>query len=68
MLAIIVVLISAYGLITGDFTLQPFMMFFLGLLMLILGLKEIQQERKITGWFAIVTFLFILFVSIQGFY
>lgn len=66
-LSVIVILIAAYGFITEDFKFQSFMLFFLGLLMLVLGLKEFQQERKSTGWLAIVTCLFVLFVSIKGF-
>ena len=65
--SIIVVSIAAYGLITHDYQLNFLMIFFLGLLMLILGIKEFQQDRKVYGWFLIGVFLFSIFVSIQNF-
>ncbi|MFF2176436.1 DUF3953 domain-containing protein [Lysinibacillus sp. NPDC058147] len=43
------------------------MIFFLGLFMLTLGIKEFQRKRKVYGWFLIGVFLFSIFVSIQGF-
>ncbi|MDQ0273687.1 multisubunit Na+/H+ antiporter MnhE subunit [Cytobacillus purgationiresistens] len=66
-ISIIVFIIAMYSLITKDFKYQSLMIFSLGLLMLVLGLKEFQQERKSIGWLSIITCIFILFVSIQGF-
>ncbi|MGE6514050.1 DUF3953 domain-containing protein [Lysinibacillus sphaericus] len=43
------------------------MIFFLGLFMLILGIREFQRERNVYGWLLIVVFLFSVFVSIQSF-
>ncbi|ACA40194.1 hypothetical protein Bsph_2654 [Lysinibacillus sphaericus C3-41] len=43
------------------------MIFFLGLLMLILGIKEFQREQKVYGWLFIGVFLLIEYVSIQTF-
>ncbi|MFJ7734617.1 DUF3953 domain-containing protein [Lysinibacillus sp. NPDC097231] len=40
---------------------------FLGLFMLIWGIREFQQERKVFGWLLIVLFLFSVFVSVQSF-
>lgn len=65
-LAVIVVLISGYGLITNNFELQPYMMFFLGIMMLVMGLDELQNGRKEYGWISLVVFLLLLFVSIKG--
>ncbi|KOP69772.1 hypothetical protein AMS59_22975 [Lysinibacillus sp. FJAT-14745] len=65
--SIIAFSLSAYGLITRDFQLNFLMIFFLGLFMLTLGIKEFQRERKAYGWFLIGVFLFSIFVSIQGF-
>ncbi|WP_255250341.1 DUF3953 domain-containing protein [Lysinibacillus fusiformis] len=42
------------------------MILFLGVLLLILGLKEFQKERKINGWLYIGVFLFLVFVSITS--
>ncbi|MCM2531658.1 DUF3953 domain-containing protein [Neobacillus pocheonensis] len=66
-LAVIVILISGIGLFTKIFDFQPYMMFFFSLFMLVMGLEEFQKGRKGIGWISIVVFLFLLFVSIQGF-
>ena len=56
-----------YGLITEDFKFQPYMMLFLGLTMLVMGLREFQKGQKGYGWLSIIVFIFILFVSIKSF-
>lgn len=65
--SIIVVSFSAYGLITKNYQLNFLTTFFLGLVMLVWGIKEFQQERKVYGWLLIVLFLFSVYVSIQSF-
>ncbi|MFC7746895.1 DUF3953 domain-containing protein [Lentibacillus kimchii] len=42
-------------------------MLLLSLLMLVLGLEQFRINKKLLGWLLIAVFLFILFVSIQGF-
>ncbi|MGE7988118.1 DUF3953 domain-containing protein [Lysinibacillus fusiformis] len=64
--SILVVSFSTYGIITGDYRLNFLMIFFLGILLLILGLKEFQKERKVNGWLFIGVFLFSVFVSITS--
>ncbi|WP_404454984.1 DUF3953 domain-containing protein [Oceanobacillus kapialis] len=66
-LSIVTIFLASYGLITGNFTLQPFMIFSLSLLMLVTGLIEFRKEGKNYGWLFVITFLFLLFVSIQTF-
>jgi hypothetical protein len=66
-LSVVVILFASYGLITKNFELQPFMIFFLGLMMLIMGLDEFRKKRTAFGWLFVVVFLFSLFVAIQGF-
>ncbi|MDQ0232588.1 YczI family protein [Metabacillus malikii] len=66
--AVIVVFIAGYGLITKNFDFQSYMMFFLSLMMLVMGLEEFRKERKVMGWISIVTFVFLLFVSLLGFF
>ncbi|MGE7750713.1 DUF3953 domain-containing protein [Lysinibacillus fusiformis] len=66
--SIIVVLLSTYSIITSDYQLNFLVLFFLGLLMLIIGIKEFQRERKVSGWLNIGVFLFSIFVSIQIFF
>ncbi|MGF0469922.1 DUF3953 domain-containing protein [Lysinibacillus fusiformis] len=65
--SIIVVSLSTYGIITDDDQLNFLMIFFLGLLMLILGIKEFQREQKVYGWLFIGVFLLIEYVFIQTF-
>ncbi|MBG9753871.1 DUF3953 domain-containing protein [Lysinibacillus sphaericus] len=65
--SIIVVSLSTYGIITDDYQLNFLMIFFLGLLMLILGIKEFQREQKVYGWLFIGVFLLIEYVFIQTF-
>ncbi|WP_240186283.1 DUF3953 domain-containing protein [Lysinibacillus fusiformis] len=42
------------------------MILFLGVLLLILGLKEFQKERKVNGLLFIGVFLFLVIVSIYS--
>ena len=67
-LAVIVTFIAGYGLITNNHEFQSYMMFFLSLFMLVMGLEEFQKGRKVIGWISIAAFLFILFVSLQDFF
>lgn len=64
--SIIGISLAAYGLITQDYQLSFLMIFFLGLTMLILGIQELQRERKVYGLFLIGVFLFSMYVSIQS--
>jgi apolipoprotein N-acyltransferase len=64
-LAVIVALIAGYGLFTGNFKFQTYMMFFLGLMLLVMGIDEFQKGRKGYGLISIVAFLFILFVFVS---
>jgi hypothetical protein len=66
-LAVIVVFISGYVLITKNYGLQPYTMFFTGLLMLVMGLYEFQNGRKEYGYLGIIVSIFLFFVSFQGF-
>ncbi|MDR4924814.1 DUF3953 domain-containing protein [Peribacillus simplex] len=66
-LAMIVLAVSVYQLITGNFDLMPYSMLFLGALMLVTGLVELQKDRKGGFLGCVVVSLFLFFVSIQGF-
>lgn len=67
-LAIIVLTLSVYQLITDNFEVMPYSMLFLGALMLVIGLAELQKDRKgFGGYMCIVVSLFLFFVSIQDF-
>ncbi|MGE8022565.1 DUF3953 domain-containing protein [Peribacillus frigoritolerans] len=65
-LAIIVLGLSAYQLITETFVM-PYLMLIVGAFMLVTGLVELQKDRKGGFWGCVVVSLFLFFVSIQGF-
>ncbi|WP_186673750.1 DUF3953 domain-containing protein [Sporosarcina sp. BP05] len=66
-LSVIVIALAGYGLITKNFEFMPYMMFFLGAFILVMGVLELQAKRMTN---AIISFLgsaFILFVAIYTF-
>ncbi|MCY9140261.1 DUF3953 domain-containing protein [Peribacillus frigoritolerans] len=66
-LAIVVIILTGNNRIT-ETELVPYYMFFLGALILVTGLSELQKDRKgFWGHMNIVISLFIFLVSIQGF-
>lgn len=65
--SIITVAFAGYGLFTRDFQFQAYMMLFLGLTMLVLGLQEFKRNKKVTGWMLIGVFAFSIFAAIQSF-
>ncbi|NOU98574.1 DUF3953 domain-containing protein [Paenibacillus planticolens] len=68
-IAVIIICISSYLLITKEFELMPYLMLLLAIFMLVTGLVEYQRNRKgFWGYLSIVVSLFILFVSIHGFF
>lgn len=62
-LSVITVLLAGYGLLTKNFMLQPLMVFFLGLLILVMGLDEFRKGRKGFGYLCIAIAIFISFES-----
>lgn len=66
--AVIAAFIGVYGLITKNFEFQSYMMFFLSLMILVMGLEEFRKERKFSGWVSIFAFLFVLFASLFPFF
>ena len=66
-LAIVVIVLSSYSLIT-ETDLMPYCLFILGALILMTGLSELQKDRKgFWGYMNIVISFFIFFVSIESF-
>ncbi|MEW5551341.1 DUF3953 domain-containing protein [Peribacillus frigoritolerans] len=67
-LTIVVIVLSGYSLITQTLELMPYYMFFLGALILVTELAEIQKDRKgFWGYINIAISLFVFFASIQAF-
>ncbi len=65
--SVLTVAFATYGLITKNYEYQGYMILFMGLMALVMGIKEIQQKRKMMGWFFIIGFVFTFCVAIQGF-
>ena len=63
----ITIALAGYGLITENYDFSKYMILFLGLALLVMGIEEIRQNKKWIGWFLIAVFAFSLFVSIQSF-
>ena len=67
-LAIIVIILASYSLIT-DTELMPYYSFFLAALILVTGIAELQKKRKgFTGYMCIGIAFFVFLVSIQSFF
>ena len=67
-LAIIVIILASYSLIT-ETDLLPYYMFFLAALLLVTGLGEFQKDRKgFKGYMSIGIAFFVFLVSIQSFF
>ena len=65
--ATLVLLFVLYGFITRSFAYQPYMIFFLGLMMLIIGLEEYQKGRKLGSWLGLGGFFYAMYVAVEGF-
>jgi len=67
--SVIGIVLAGYGLVTQNFKFMPFMMFSLGITMLVAGLIELKRKPKsFWGYMNIAATLFLFFVSIQGFF
>ncbi|MCK2020899.1 DUF3953 domain-containing protein [Peribacillus frigoritolerans] len=66
-LALVVIVLSGYSLTAQTLELMPYYMFFLGALILVIGLAELQKDRKVWGYMNIFISLFVFFASIQAF-
>lgn len=63
-LAIIVFALSAYGLLTHEYEVIPYMLLLLGLMVLTTGTIEIQEKRKVTAIISFSSAGFGLFVGV----
>lgn len=66
-LAAIGMILAIYGLVTGNFQFQNYMMLALGLMFLVMGIRAFKEAKKWNGWLFTLTALFALFVAVQGF-
>lgn len=65
--AIITGALAIYGLATESIDVTPYMMFFMGIMILTIGISEIQRERKRMGFISIIVSIFVFYVSMQDF-
>lgn len=66
-LNVIVVVIAVYVLLKQNFTLLPYVMLTVGILVLVAGIEKIQKDRKeFSGYMFVLTSLFIFFISAQA--
>ncbi|WP_010095349.1 DUF3953 domain-containing protein [Ornithinibacillus scapharcae] len=65
-LALTVIILATYGLITQDFKYQSLMMFVLSMMMLVIAISEFKKSRTGYGWVSLIAFVFLLLVSLQG--
>ncbi|MBP2242962.1 hypothetical protein J2Z40_003544 [Cytobacillus eiseniae] len=65
--AVITFLLASYGFFTKDFTFGEYMIFFMSLTMLVMGVESFKKGERGMGSFLIAVFLFSLYVSIEGF-
>ena len=67
-LAIVVIVLSGYSLITGA-ELLNYVLIFMAIMILMNGVSELQKDKKaFWGYMSIAISFFILYVSLNGFY
>jgi hypothetical protein len=62
LLVVLVITMASYGLLTESHWLQPYMLFTLCFMMLVMGLEEFQQGRKAYGYLNLFVSMFLLTV------
>lgn len=65
--AIITGVMAVYALIFQNFEVIPYMMLSQGVMLLAIGLNEMNEERKKAGVVVIIASLFVFFVGIYTF-
>jgi Protein of unknown function (DUF3953) len=66
-LSVIVMALAGYSLFTKNFEFMSYMMFFVGVLMLVIGVAELQAKRKTNAISSILAAAFLIFVAIYTF-
>ena len=64
-LAIMVVALSCYSLITADYETVPLIQLLLGVMLLVWGASRLQENRKVTAILLLLTSVFVVIVSIN---
>lgn len=66
-LAMVVIVLSLFSLLSGNMNVFPFTLLAVSLLMLVIGIMEFQKRRIWLGAACVFLFVFLLFIVIQGF-
>ncbi|MFC7063432.1 DUF3953 domain-containing protein [Halobacillus seohaensis] len=67
-LALLVIVMAIYVMITDNSTLVPYLMFIVGVHVLTVGITEIKKDNKnFWGYTSIASAVFVFFVSIYTF-
>ncbi|MEN2767540.1 YczI family protein [Ornithinibacillus xuwenensis] len=64
-LAVVIIILSIYILLTDNFDMLLYSNTLLGLLLFVIGLEELKKEKKGFGYLGIFASIFAFFVSIQ---
>ena len=59
--------LALFGLITQNFNYQHFMVLSMGLMLLVMGLKELRKKKKASAYLIMLAAAFVLFVAINVF-
>lgn len=60
-------ILAIYILITKTYGLLPLMSFFMGLMLLMMGVFDFKESRKITGYSLFLASGFVIFVAVYTF-
>jgi FtsH-binding integral membrane protein len=66
-LAMIVIVLSLFSLLTNNMDIFPFTLIVVAVLMLVVGIIEFQKKKMWIGIACILVFAFLIFIAIQGF-
>lgn len=66
-LAIIVITLSVYSLVSDNHEIYPYMSLFLGLMMMVIGISEFKAKRQAIAIMCILVSVFVLFVAANEF-
>ena len=64
--SIIVIVLAGYSKISGNYGIMPYMMFFMGAMLLVMGIAEIKEARRKMGTFIIIASIFVFYVSLEA--
>lgn len=66
-LAIIVITLSVYSLVSDNQEIYPYMSLFLGLMMMVIGISEFKAKRQAIAIMCVLVSVFVLFVAANEF-